>query len=679
MNQMRVGTDVGGTFTDLVAIGGGAIRTRKVPSVPQDQSQGFKAAIRDVVERPNEIVDVAHGSTVGVNALLERKTPMVALLCTKGHRDVLEIRRAWRPELFGNSWHRPDSLISRRLRLEVPERMDACGNVIQDLDEEAVRSLLTLTRAEGIPAAAVAFINSYANSAHEQRVLDIAKSEFPELHVVASTQILPEIGEYERTSTTVVAAMLRPVMDAYLSRLTDRLRELGADQASVRIMRSNGALMTLDGARANPVATLNSGPAGGVRACLEVGRAIGQGELLTFDMGGTSTEVAMIDDYSPLETRERDLEWNIPVRTTMLDIRSIGAGGGSIAYVDEGGALTVGPESAGAEPGPACYRKGGDRVTVTDAALVMGWIGSDAFLGGEMQLDPSAADRVIDVLAEEISLERVETAAAVMRIALAQMALLVREVSVNRGHDPRRFVLVPFGGAGPLVAAAIAEELSIPTVCVPRHASVFSALGGLMADIAYDYGRSYKGDLQDLDLVELQSACDGLANGAASRLERDQLPDATLEFSLDLHYEGASHSLRLPLDSNQGLCDSVESAGRAFTELHQRLYSFVRPDDGIWISAVRLRVTASQDKPALAPWTLGQQDPDPVGDRAVYFPPGGRFVDVPVYDRDTLASGSTLKGPCVVQEADTASLVHAGQNLEVDPFGNLLIRLGGRE
>ena len=303
-----------------------------------------------------------------------------------------------------------------------------------------------------------------------------------------------------------------------------------------------------------------------MRACLELGRAIGQGNLLTFDMGGTSTEVALIDDYAPLETMERDLEWNIPMRTAMLDIQSIGAGGGSIAIIDEGGALQVGPQSAGATPGPACYGMRRRAATVTDAALVLGWIAPEAFLGGDMVLDAAAAERAVGTLAERLPFDVVQAAAAIMQITLAQMALLVREVSVNRGYDPREFVLLPFGGAGPLVASAVARELSVPRVCVPRHASVFSALGGLMADVAYDYGRSCAMSIDEPDHGRLQTMCDDLEADASTRLARDKLSGAALEYSLDLHYVGSSHSLRVQWNPSQGLDSSLSAAAAMFSE-----------------------------------------------------------------------------------------------------------------
>lgn len=682
--RARVGTDVGGTFTDIIAVldDERGVIAGKVPTVPSDQSVGFADALRSYLPEDAVLVDVVHGTTASINAILERRTAPVGLLCTEGHPDILDVRRIWRPHLFGNWWNRPPSLIPRRHRVEISERVDANGEVLVPLEEDAVRSAGRRLYEAGIRSFCVAYLNSYLNPIHEQRTQEILLEELGHdqgVTVTISTDILPEIQEYERTSTAAVAAMLRPVMGKYVANLDERLQSLGAHGLAVRIMRSNAGLMSSRAAAMNPVPTLMSGPAGGVRASIEIGRLMGAQDIITFDMGGTSTDVALIEHLRPLEAMERDIEWNIPVRTPMLDIHSIGAGGGSIAWVDAAGALHVGPESAGAVPGPACYGRGGAKPTFTDASLVLGRIDPDYFLGGAMKLDVRAAVAALESLDVRADWGPTEIAHAVHRISLAKMSLLVREVSVNRGYDPRDFTLMCFGGAGGLAAAEVARELGIRAVCVPRNAGVFSALGGLLSDLVYDDISSHVAMASKDAVADIERRCELLLARARERATLDrESGEGVHSFMLDMRYVGSSHDLTVPLHRRDRVrWDDLAEACEEFKRRHLQLFGFERPHDSLQLSAVRLRTTLPREKPTMQTWADGgKAQAAERARRPVWFTEGRGFLECPVYERDGIAAGERLTGPCVIEETDCVTVVHPDQAAHIDDWGSIIITNG---
>ena len=597
---IRVGIDIGGTFTDLIAVveeSGDSIIV-KTPSTPFNPAIGFMDALEKSEIDPEKIVDIVHGTTVGTNAILERKGSKVGLLCTEGFRDVLEIRRLWREHLFGNWWERPESLVERRLRRGVRERIDYKGNVVIPLDEEQVKETVEFFKAEGVNSYAVSLLYSFINPKHEQRIKEIIKEIHPDAFITISSEVLPEIREYERTSTTVISAMLKPVMSTYVDDVERKIFDFGAKNAVLRIMNSNGGLMTPQAVSENAVGTFMSGPAGGLTAAQFMGKLIKSENIITFDMGGTSTDVGIIYDKEPLFTMEQDLEWNIPVRSPMLDIKSIGAGGGSIAWIDSGGALQVGPQSSGAEPGPVCYDHGGTEPTVTDANLILGRIDPNYFLGGTVKLNYDKAAKALTDLGKHFKWNALETANAIYKISLSNMALLLREMTINRGYDPRDFTLMSFGGAGGLYAADLARELDIPKVCVPMSAGVYSAIGGLMADLKYDYVRSYYKAIDDLELKGLEAICEDLGEQARLQLKNDRInTQSYFEYFLDLRYIGESFELTIPLNFTKLTEQDIENTISLFHKEHSRFYGFNRPIEPVELVSVRLRLTANRPKP----------------------------------------------------------------------------------
>jgi N-methylhydantoinase A/oxoprolinase/acetone carboxylase beta subunit len=675
--KVRVGVDIGGTFTDLLALdeSTGAVIVAKVPTTPSDQSAGFVGALDAANLLSETFTDIVHGSTVAINALIERRTPCVGVLCTGGHRDTLDLRRLWREQLFGNWWRRPDSLVPRQLRREVVERVLADGTISTPLDEESVRAACEDLASLGVESVAISFLHSFANPDHERRAAEIVAEELPGVAVTVSSDVLPEIREYERTSTTTVSALLKPILGSYLKRLQQRLDDRGS-RAPLRIMRSNGGVMTVRGALEHPAATLVSGPAGGVTAAAAVARLIGARDAITFDMGGTSTDVGLIEDGEPVMTMQRELEWDIPVRGPAVEVRTIGAGGGSVAWLDGSGGLFVGPRSAGADPGPACYGLGGKEPTVTDANVVLGRIAPLAFLHGEMKLDPERARVALARIARPFRWSEVEAAAAVWRIAHTNMSLLVRETTINRGFDPRNFTLVSFGGAGGLFAAEIARDLGIPRACVPVHASVFSALGGLLGEITYDFVQTFLAPVARIDVESLRRVCRELAERAETDLRRDGVSPngAEYRFFVDARYVGEGFELTVPADFGDGVdASALAAVCERFHDRHRQLYSFDRPTEPIELVNVRCVATLSRSRPALATRGGPETSAQPVETRSVYFDVAEGFVETAVFDRARLAHGARLEGPLLLQEPDTVVVVAPGQVACIDDYGNLLV------
>jgi N-methylhydantoinase A len=672
---MRVSVDIGGTFTDLAAFdaGTGVLATTKVPTVPEDQSSGFIDALRAASIDPWSVEDFVHGSTVGINALLERRTARVGVFLTAGFGDLLDLRRLWREHLFGNWWHRPSSLVTREQCFEVPERILRDGTVAEALDEDSVRAACRALRAQGAWSIAVCLLHSYANPAHERRTGEIVTEEFPDAMVTLSSDVLPEIREYERAATTVVSAMLKPVLATYLLRL-HRLLAPENGTARLNIMRSNGGVMTPDMALRVPSATLLSGPAGGVTAAAHVARSIGAADAITFDMGGTSTDVGLVENGEPLTTMQRELEWDIPVRGPALDVTTIGAGGGSIAWIDSGGGLHVGPQSAGARPGPACYALGGDAPTVTDANVVLGRISPDGFLHGAMSLDVDLARAAVDQIARPYGWSPLEAAAAIWRIAHTNMSHLIRERTINRGLDPRRFTLMSFGGAGGLFASELARDLGIPQVCVPLHASAFSALGGLLADLAHDVGQTFLCPASSVDIDELSAVCGKLRDRCLSEMDASGLHSSLTEsFALDVRYIGQGFELTVPTRFDGAV--TSETLAEACTEFHARheqLYSFARPSEPLELVNVRYRATVPVAKPAFAPAREGES-PSPTTKRQVYFDVASDLLETRVFIRAQLGARAPVVGPAIIQEPDTVTVVAPGQTARLDGFGNLLV------
>ena len=676
--KWRVAVDTGGTFTDFVGFDEdtGGLRSRKVSSRPQNPSAAVMDSLTEAIAS-GELVDLVHGTTVGTNAILEGKAPEVGLITTEGFSDILEMRNWWREHLFGNEWTRPASLIPRRFCRGVSERVNSKGKVLKALDENHLREIIADFRILGVASYAVCFLFSFLNNSNEKKAEDFIHKTHPEALVSLSCNVLPEIREYQRTSTTVLNAQLKPVIAHYLNRLQSQLADCGAGTANLRIMKSNGGIMTSERATESAFETLKSGPAGGMTASKVIGELIGAKDLITFDMGGTSTDIGIIYRGIPQFATENDLRWNIPVRGSMMDIRSIGAGGGSIAWIDEAGALNVGPESAGADPGPVCYGKGGSNPTITDANLILGRISKERFWGGNMKLDHSAAIKAMeDEVACHYGWDTVRAAQGIYEISLANIALLIREMTINRGYDPRDFVLMSFGGAGGLYAAKLASELGIKKVCIPMHAATFSALGGLMSDFIYDFVHSYFVTIEGMDYVKLNSLCNQLwEQGEAQLMMDDTKKNAIFQFSADMRYIGESWELTVPLlFDGQVKSESLKASVEKFHEMHKQLYSLERPIEPVELVGIRLKVIVPKDKPALERISSeGVSREALVERRRVFFKESNGLTETPVYRRSALGASAEVKGPAVIEENDTTVVVFPRQKATVDSYGNLIV------
>ncbi|WP_202614540.1 hydantoinase/oxoprolinase family protein [Halostella litorea] len=649
MSSARVGVDVGGTFTDVVLVTGESdLVTAKVPTT-DDQSvgvvEGIRKACRTAGIEPGEIEEFVHGTTVSVNALLERAGATTALVTTEGFRDVLEIGRQARPALYDLDAEKPAPLVPRRRRYEVTERTTPDG-VETPVDGGELRGVAAELRSAGVESVAVAFLHAYAHPENERRAAAVLREEL-DVPVSASHEVLAEFREFERTATTAVDAYVAPTVDAYLGRLVERTGEAGVP--SPRVMQSNGGVATADAVRSRPVGTVLSGPAAGVVGASRAGEAVRDERdlagLVTFDMGGTSSDVSLVRDGRAERTADADVD-GIPVRTRMVDVHTVGSGGGSVAWVDSGEALRVGPESAGADPGPACYGRGGERATVTDAAVALGYVDESAALGGELELDAAAAHDALADLADDTGLDGALAAArGVYRVANATMTRAIREVTVERGVDPREFGLVAFGGAGPMHAAALAAELGLDPVVVPLPSGVLSAYGLLDADEEHDAVRTRLVRLDDADPAAVDEVFAELADEALADVTE---PDAAaVERTADCRYAGQSFELPVRVD---GDFDAAAVRER-FRAAHERAYGYSVDEP---VEAVTLRATARVER-GVADTVHDPEDDARRGTREAWF--DGEAREAAVYDRRSLSPGSRVDGPAVLDGRESTTVV----------------------
>ncbi len=710
----RIGIDVGGTFTDLVAIeeATGKQVAFKLPSTPRAPEEAVLAALRQFVDTAapaDRILLVCHSTTVATNALLGQlglDLPRVGLLTTEGFRDVLEIGRQARAEVYNIFVTRPRPLVERRDRLGVPERVDARGAVLRPLDDAAARRALAALHGAGVRDIAVVFLHSYANPAHERRVARLAAGVYPDLTVTLSSDVDPEYREYERTSTTAVTAALRPIVGGYLSRLAAGARVLGI-AAPVLVMGSHGGMSDIAAAAARPAALIESGPAGGLAAAAALARALGLERALAFDMGGTTAKAGAVLEGTPRTVAEFEAAGRThsgrhvrgsgyPVRFPFLDLAEVSAGGGTVAQRDPGGALRVGPLSAGADPGPVCYGRGGTAPTVTDANLLLGRLDAAGLLGGAMAIDRDAAERAMSALAAHLGLETLSLAAGIVRLVDADMARALRIVSVERGYDPRRFTMIAFGGGGPLHACGLAATLGIPRVIVPAGPGLFSASGLLTSPLKVALVRPMLSEAATADANALARQFAALEDEARAELARQGAAPAgvSIEYTLDLQYAGQSFELSVPATVAQSGQEPSEDPLRAAVERfharHREVYGYASPGHAVEVVAARLSATApaglsaSSSAPSLTESggrpgdgeggavREGVAASEPVARRAVYFE-GAGFVPTPVYWREALPAGVVVEGPAVVQQYDTTTLLHPGWRLAVDAIGNLAL------
>jgi N-methylhydantoinase A len=674
--RLVVGVDVGGTFTDLFVLdeAAGSARIVKVPSTRGEEARGFMNGVARVADSAAAIATIVHGTTVGTNALLERKVARTGIITTRGFRDVLEMRRRDRPRTWGLRGSFVP-VVPRDLRREVDERVLADGSVHTPVDLEQVRAEARALLEAGCEAVCVFFINTYANPENEQRAVAEVRALWPNAHVSAASEVLPEIREFERCSTATLNAALQPVVGSYLARLEGDLRAHGFD-GELLVVQSNGGVMSRRTASDLPVRTALSGPAAGVIACAAIARAAGFPNAITGDMGGTSFDVSLVANGEPALAAQTSIEFGMVIRSPMIQIETIGAGGGSIASVDASGMLQVGPESAGSNPGPACYGRGNMRPTVTDANVLLGRIAADRPLGGGLlaALDAGKSREAIEThVAQPLGLDAHRAAEAILTVANARMAGAIRLVSIERGHDPRRFAYMPFGGGGALHVCAMMREVGVATGIVPRYPGVTSALGCVIADMRHDAVQTLNRSLDELDVERLRQRIAELAEACQQRLDSSGVRfDAVREVvALDMLYAGQTHTLPVPLP--EGIALTRELIRGAFEASYGA--AFGRVLDGIGIRVMNLRyarigVRPKFDLAVLAP--VGAGSTQALGTQRVFH--DGQWCEARRFARLELPVGARIDGPAILEQADTTVWLEPGFHAEVDAHGNLLVR-----
>jgi N-methylhydantoinase A len=676
---VQIGVDIGGTFTDIVALDhAGRLALTKVPSTPKDLLEGIAAAVTQVLAlagaRPADVERFIHGTTVATNAILEQKGAVTAVLTTEGFEDVLELGRMKRSRMYDLAMDPevPTFLAPRRRRLGVRERLDARGQVLVPLDEDSVRRAVRTLREQAVQAIAVCYLFSFVNPAHERRTREIIAEMAPEISVSLSSDVDPTFREYERLCVTAFDAYLGPVVKRYLAGLAETLRGLGVPGVPL-IMRSRGGIVSAALAAQQPVTLFLSGPAGGVIGAAFAAERSGVRDFVSLDMGGTSNDVAMVRDGTPLLASEGAIG-PYPVRTPMVDVNTIGAGGGSIAWIDAAGGLRVGPRSAGADPGPACYGRGGDEATVTDASVVLGYLNPARFAGGTLALDAAAAERAVAAVGRRLGVDAVTAAAGIHRVVNARMADQIRLVTIKRGYDPRQFSLVVLGGAGPVHGAALTAEMGMAEVLVPEAPGVLAAFGLLAAAIEHHHARTLQArtDVADLDAVNRCLAeLDGAGRGRM-REEGVAAEQVRVAYAADMRYVGQAYELEVPIVVPVTR-ERMPEILAAFHAVHERVYGYARTQQPVEFVNFRAVHTFPLQRPTLTPAAraTGTLADARLGERRAYF---GSFMPTTIYERARLPLGALLEGPAIVEQSDTTTVIPPGVTALVDDTGNLRLR-----
>ncbi|WP_108485147.1 hydantoinase/oxoprolinase family protein [Oceaniglobus ichthyenteri] len=683
----RIGVDSGGTFTDVCLFdeASGEVAVWKVASTPDDPSRGIAQGVDEALnnravaatDRAAAVAYLGHGTTVATNALITGAGARVGLITTKGFRDLLEIGRQKRPDLYDIFAAKPPTLIPRDLRFEVAERMLHTGEVSETLDGDAVRAAARALREQGVEAVAICFLYAFINPAHEQAAKAILAEELPDAFLCASHEIAPEFREFERLSTTTVNAYLGPIMHRYISRLSPRFTDMGLT-VPPHLTQSNGGVVRFDVASLTPVRAVLSGPSTGVVAARAIGTKAGFDDIITFDMGGTSSDVALMAGGDVAQTNESTVH-GYPIKAPMLDIHTVGAGGGSIASIDSGGLLKVGPESGGADPGPVCYGLGGTRPTVTDANIVLQILNPTHLLDGRMKVRRDLAVEAIGKMADQLGMQLEDTAQGILSVVSANMAKAIRVISVQRGHDPRAYALMAFGGAGPLHAVRLAQELGMAQVIIPRSPGILCAMGLLLTDLRADFSTTRLMPLEEGSLSAINAALADVEQQGQAWFEDEQIaPEARrLTRRLDMRYEGQNHEL--PIAVPDGVLDAaaIETLKDAFAQAHTRMYGFAVPGEQINCVTFRVEAAGLVHKADLPEQPLG--DPDAsgavTGTRKVWYPETRAFSDTALYARDKLRPGMEFAGPAIVDQMDTTTLIPPGVRARVDTLDNLILEL----
>jgi N-methylhydantoinase A len=673
-----VAIDIGGTFTDLLGFDekAGQFIQAKSLTTPTHLVQGIIDCLDKSGLQASAIDELIHGSTIAINTLIERKGAKTGLVVTRGTRDVYIIGRGNRPEAYNLLFHKHRPLVARRLTREVDERVLATGEIHEPLRRTTVAEACRALAGEGVEAVAVCFLHSYLDPGHEQQAGAMIREALPDAYLSLSHDILREYREFERMSTTVVNAYIGPKVGGYVASLKSSLGDIGF-AGNLSIMRSNGGVMSPEVATERPVAMMESGPVGGIIASAQVGRSLGYDNVISFDMGGTTAKASLVKDGEPTLAPGYYVGGYAsghPVMLPMIDVVEVGAGGGSIAWIDDIGALKVGPQSAGADPGPICYRGGGTEPTITDANVVLGRLDPDNFLGGQMHLDAGGAARgIADKIAKPLKIDTVAAAQAIIEIAISKMSLAVREVSVQKGYDPRDFALIASGGAGPLHVLAIARELHIPTVIVPLFPSHFSALGMLAADERHDFIRTFYSDLASLDFAALYKVYKEMQAQTRGSLRHARKSEERI--GLDIRYLGQDFSLTVPVTARHLQNGDGKAIRSAFDKLYEHRYAHSSPEDPVEVVNIRLSVIGK--RPTLRFPQLGRGTGSAVSHRRdVYFIDTKKPVRCPVYQREKITAGTRIRGPALIQEHGTTTVLFQKDVCTVAPSGELIIKVG---
>ena len=701
IKRFRIGVDIGGTFTDgtLVDSSTGEVTTSKVLTTPVDPASGFISAVNKLLGvnnevDPDEIEHVVHATTVATNAIIEGKTAKTAFVTTEGFRDMLEIARQIRPSLYDLQFEKPKPLVPRQLCFEIPERLDAKGNVVTPLDEKALAQIVDQIAETGVTAIAVCLLHSYRNPYHEQKVGEAIKAKIPDVKLSLSSEIVPEFREYLRASTTVINSAVAPIVSTYLASIIEKLHSANIN-SELLVMQSNGGVYPAESASESPVFMVESGPAAGAVAAASIGSELGYPNVISFDMGGTTAKASLIRDGQPNITKDYSVGGaaqsgtgafggasGYPIRTPVVDLVEIGAGGGSIAWVDSGGALRVGPQSSGADPGPVCYGLGGKEPTITDANLILGRLDPNYFAGGEMTLDAVAANNAIsEYCAEPLGLSIEAAAHGIVEIANTAMVNALRLVSVQRGHDPRDFILMGFGGAGPAHVVRLAEQAGIPQVLIPAEPGTTSALGLLVTDVRMESSATLIERADQIELSKITNEFERLEN--SGRIAHSSAASASgepiFERSIEMRYWGQSFELSVPVPDRKIIdADWMSELIESFHESHNTAYGFRADDEPVELVNLRLTTIGKIARPQLRKLDIISPNAKVAikGKRPVYFGTDsseGGVIHTTVYDRPKLPAGSVFNGPAIVEEPDCTTVIQPSWSVTVDDFGNLLI------
>ena len=678
----RIGIDVGGTFTDVTLLNSetGRYYTYKLSSTLQDQSLAIANGTKETLELygvpVSEIEYFGHGTTVATNMIIERKGAKTALITTKGFRDLLEIGRQTRPSLYNIMEDKPETLVKRSLRKEISERVTAKGDILRDVDRDEVRAVLKELKEQGVESIAVCFLFSFLNSRNEKIVEDCIKEVWPEAYYSVSSTILPEFREFERLSTTVINSYLGPRMKMYIHNLRQRIKEVGVT-VEPYITQSNGGVMSISSTIQTPVQTALSGPSAGVMGAVYIAEAAGFKDIITYDMGGTSTDVSLVKDGIAEYTTKRKV-CGLPSGVPMIDVHAVGAGGGSIVQIDNAGALKVGPESAGANPGPAAYGLGNENPVVTDANLVLGRINPHYVLGGRLKIDAELSKKAVKAkIADPMGIGTEEAALGIVKVVNSNMARAIRVITVEKGHNPSDFTLVAYGGAGPLHAVHLAQEMGIRTVLIPPAPGALCALGLLTADIKKSYVRTAIASYDEMTPEQINAVMSSLRDEGSAWLDSEKVPSERRKFHgiAEMRYVGQNYELQVEIPTENITASDIEKMKQDFFVAHEKNYGYYNPNAPVQFVNFRCEATGIVKKPNLAELETTLDDPSKaeIGRRVVHFEESGA-VDCPVYDRAKFGRAERVNGPCIIEQMDSTTVVPPNTWFSIDKFGNLIIR-----